>query len=321
MSKLLQAQGLGKRFGGLQALSDVSFDIEQGEICLIGPNRGQDHAVQRADRPVYPGGRLLHLQWSVHVGQKPHEVAYAGPHVPEHPPVRQPERDRERDDRPPHAYPRRRARRRAARGARAEEAAIEARARNCWNTSASATAPTTWRVRWRPAPPGDRARAGHRAEAAGAGRTRRRHERLGNGGAAQADREDPRRRHHRVADRARHEAGHGPVRPRAGAGIRQVLAMGKPARCSAIPRSSKRIWAGAGSADSSGAPGMHPRGARHRPAGRRRRAGLPDRRQRRRQTPRCAPSADWCRWPAAKSSMAASPSAARSRTSWCARDW
>ena len=39
MSKLLQAQGLGKRFGGLQALSDVSFDIEQGEIYgLIGPN-------------------------------------------------------------------------------------------------------------------------------------------------------------------------------------------------------------------------------------------------------------------------------------------
>ena len=38
MSKLLQAQGLGKRFGGLQALSDVSFDIEQGEIYgLIGP--------------------------------------------------------------------------------------------------------------------------------------------------------------------------------------------------------------------------------------------------------------------------------------------
>ena len=71
MSKLLQAQGLGKRFGGLQALSDVSFDIEQGEIYgLIGPNGGQDHAVQRADRPVYPGGRLLHLQWSVHVGQE-----------------------------------------------------------------------------------------------------------------------------------------------------------------------------------------------------------------------------------------------------------
>ncbi|KKW68162.1 ABC transporter [Lampropedia cohaerens] len=36
---LLVAQGLSKRFGGVQALKDVSFTIEQGEIFgLIGPN-------------------------------------------------------------------------------------------------------------------------------------------------------------------------------------------------------------------------------------------------------------------------------------------
>lgn len=39
MSRILHAQGLGKRFGGLRALSEVSFDIEAGEIYgLIGPN-------------------------------------------------------------------------------------------------------------------------------------------------------------------------------------------------------------------------------------------------------------------------------------------
>ena len=39
MSELLVARGIGKRFGGVQALSDVSFAIRHGEIYgLIGPN-------------------------------------------------------------------------------------------------------------------------------------------------------------------------------------------------------------------------------------------------------------------------------------------
>jgi branched-chain amino acid transport system ATP-binding protein len=39
MSELLRAQGLSKRFGGVQALADVSFVIERGAVYgLIGPN-------------------------------------------------------------------------------------------------------------------------------------------------------------------------------------------------------------------------------------------------------------------------------------------
>ena len=39
MTELLVARGVGKRFGGVQALCDVSFSIRRGEIYgLIGPN-------------------------------------------------------------------------------------------------------------------------------------------------------------------------------------------------------------------------------------------------------------------------------------------
>ncbi|HEY2336040.1 MAG TPA: ABC transporter ATP-binding protein [Burkholderiales bacterium] len=39
MSALLEAKRVGKRFGGVQALADVSFAIERGQIYgLIGPN-------------------------------------------------------------------------------------------------------------------------------------------------------------------------------------------------------------------------------------------------------------------------------------------
>lgn len=39
MSALLEVRGIGKRFGGLQAIADVSFDLHDGEILgLIGPN-------------------------------------------------------------------------------------------------------------------------------------------------------------------------------------------------------------------------------------------------------------------------------------------
>ena len=39
MTALLEVRGISKRFGGLQAVADVSFNLGEGEILgLIGPN-------------------------------------------------------------------------------------------------------------------------------------------------------------------------------------------------------------------------------------------------------------------------------------------
>ena len=80
MSKLLQAQGLGKRFGGLQALSDVSFDIEQGEIYgLIGPNGAGKTTLFNVLTGLYiPEEGTCTFNGESMSGKKPHEVAYAG---------------------------------------------------------------------------------------------------------------------------------------------------------------------------------------------------------------------------------------------------
>jgi branched-chain amino acid transport system ATP-binding protein len=80
MSKLLQAQGLGKRFGGLQALSDVSFDIEQGEIYgLIGPNGAGKTTLFNVLTGLYiPEEGSCTFNGESMSGKKPHEVAYAG---------------------------------------------------------------------------------------------------------------------------------------------------------------------------------------------------------------------------------------------------
>jgi branched-chain amino acid transport system ATP-binding protein len=80
MSALLQVTGVGKRFGGLQALAEVSFDIKQGEIYgLIGPNGAGKTTLFNVLTGIYApdSGELLFDGGSL-IGCKPNQVAEKG---------------------------------------------------------------------------------------------------------------------------------------------------------------------------------------------------------------------------------------------------
>lgn len=80
MSILLSVQGVTKRFGGLQALTRVTFDLPEGQILgLIGPNGAGKTTLFNVINGVYTPeeGRVIFRGEEI-TGRKPYEVARRG---------------------------------------------------------------------------------------------------------------------------------------------------------------------------------------------------------------------------------------------------
>ncbi|MGP0090939.1 MAG: ABC transporter ATP-binding protein [Xanthobacteraceae bacterium] len=80
MSPLLEVSGLNKRFGGLRAVEDVSFSVNEGEIVgLIGPNGAGKSTVFNLINGVFAPetGRVLFDGQEI-TGERPHRVARRG---------------------------------------------------------------------------------------------------------------------------------------------------------------------------------------------------------------------------------------------------
>ena len=78
--ELLEGKGITKRFGGVQALSDVTFTINRGEIYgLIGPNGAGKTSLFNVLTGIYTpdGGEFLFDDLPL-AGLKPHQVAARG---------------------------------------------------------------------------------------------------------------------------------------------------------------------------------------------------------------------------------------------------
>jgi branched-chain amino acid transport system ATP-binding protein len=80
VTALLEVSGISKRFGGVQAVSDVSFRVEQGTIkAVIGPNgAGKTTLFNVVSGFVAPDRGLVRFEGEPIQGKPPHRVAAHG---------------------------------------------------------------------------------------------------------------------------------------------------------------------------------------------------------------------------------------------------
>ena len=77
---LLEVQGVTKRFGGLNALNELSFEVEEGEIVsIIGPNGAGKSTVFNVITGLYPPDEGdVRLRGQSIVGLSPNRITKAG---------------------------------------------------------------------------------------------------------------------------------------------------------------------------------------------------------------------------------------------------
>ena len=79
-AKLLELDGVGKHFGGLAALTDVSLSVNRGEIyALIGPNGAGKTTLFNVLTGIYrPDSGSFSLEGRSMAGKKPSDMARSG---------------------------------------------------------------------------------------------------------------------------------------------------------------------------------------------------------------------------------------------------
>jgi branched-chain amino acid transport system ATP-binding protein len=80
LSALLELSALGKRFGGVQAVKDVSFSVKKGTIkAVIGPNgAGKTTLFNLVSGFLTPDTGSIHFRGEPIHGMPPHQVAALG---------------------------------------------------------------------------------------------------------------------------------------------------------------------------------------------------------------------------------------------------
>ncbi|MCO7216233.1 MULTISPECIES: ABC transporter ATP-binding protein [unclassified Halomonas] len=80
MSSMLKTRGLTRSFGGLLAVNDVDFEVEQGEIhAILGPNgAGKSTLINLLSGEIPPTRGEIEYRGSAIQGKKAHQVARLG---------------------------------------------------------------------------------------------------------------------------------------------------------------------------------------------------------------------------------------------------
>jgi branched-chain amino acid transport system ATP-binding protein len=80
LSELLSLRGVSKRFGGVDALSEVSFEVPDGEVLgVIGPNGAGKTTLLNCISGVFrPDQGEINFQGRQISGRRPHQVAELG---------------------------------------------------------------------------------------------------------------------------------------------------------------------------------------------------------------------------------------------------